>query len=425
MTTAIKKIGFLILGVLLLQFGLLRASYAYVEPVRPILTKPTLEELTNPDLPKRPGFKVEDIIFHSAVSTGVIIDPNIYLASQDTKFDVINLVETSFGVEIPLHENKISMDYQAQQYFFDHHDINNHLDQRVRGLLELNFTDYRVTLKEVFRNFTTLPGTDNTSRLKQDTNDVRVGVVHETDKFAFDVGYSNIVHHYYSDDVVFGPVTYKDRDSMLHLSDITVGYKILPKTSVTLENDYGFSEHRSSNSPDYYFDDILIGLKGELHKNLTTTFQAGYRYQYFEDSPIFYDDTVSKFICRGGVKYAFSDRDIFDLSMERSVDDSTYQNIPYYTTDFFGLSYTHVFTPKISSRAFGTYQRNMYPTETTEGQKTAKRIDNAYGAGVSLRYDIRRWLSTEIGYEFKEATSNFRTFSYNDNITTFKITAGF
>ena len=425
MIIAIKKMVFLVLCFLFLQFVLLRASYGYVEPTRSILSKSALDELTNPDLPKRTGFKVGDIIFHAAVSTSVILDPNIYLSSQDEKYDIINLVETSFGVEIPLQEHKISMDYLAQQYFFERYNINNHLDQRARGLLELNFTDYRVTLKETFRNFTSLPGSDNTDRLHEDTNNVRLGVVHETDKFAFDVGYSNIVQHYNSDDFIFGPVTYRDRDSMLHLSDITVGYKILPKTAITLENDYGFSTHRSSNSPDYYFDDILIGVKGDLHKNLSMNFQAGYRYQYFEDSPILYDETVSKFICRGVVKYAFSDKDLFDLNLERSVDDSTYKDITYYTTDFLGLSYTHVFTNKISSRVFGTYQRNMYPTETTEGSKTAKRIDNAYGAGLTLHYDIRRWLSTEIGYEFKEAVSNFQTFSYNDNITTFKITAGF
>ena len=111
--------------------------------------------------------------------------------------------------------------------------------------------------------------------------------------------------------------------------------------------------------------------------------------------------------------------------MERTVNDSTYSDVTYYTTDFVNLGYTHVFTDKISSRIYGSYQRNMYPTETTEGTKTAKRVDNACGAGISLHYDIRRWLSAEIGYEFKEAVGNFQTFSYNDNIATVKVTAGF
>jgi len=421
----IRKLGFLALGVLFLQLGSLSTAYGYVEPAKSILPKSTAGGLSNPDLPKRKGVEAGNIMFHSAISTGVTIDPNIYLSNQNEKYDIINTVEASFGVEIPLQEHKISLDYLAQQYFYERYNNNNHFDQRARGLLELNFTDYKVTLKDTYRKYESLPGEDNTSRLKQDDNDVRLGITHETDKFAFDAGYSNLVHHYFNDDAIFGVVTYKDRDAMLQVADISVGYKILPKTAIVLENDYGYATHKSDNSPDYYFDDILIGVKGELHKNLTTTLQAGYRYQYFNDSPILYDGTASKFICRGEVRYTFSDSDAFDLGVERTVNDSTYKDATYYTTNFVSLGYTHTFTEKLSSRIFGTYQRNMYPTETTEGAKTAKRIDNAYGLGASLHYDIRRWLSAEIGYEFKDAACNFNTFTYNDNIATFKVSAGF
>lgn len=425
MSKIIKKSGFLALGFLFLQLGSLSPAYGYVEPTKSILPQATTAGLSNPDLPKRKGVEVGDIIFHSAITTGVIIDPNVYLSNASEKYDIINTVDASFGIEIPLQEHRISLDYLGQEYFFERYNINNHFDQRVRGLLELNFTDYKVTLKDTYRKFESLPGVDNSSRLKQDDNSVRVGVTHETDKFAFDVGYSNLVHHYFNDNPTFGVVTYKDRDFMVHVSDISVGYKILPKTAIVLENDYGYATHRSDNSPDYYFNDTLIGVKGELHKNLTTTLQAGYRYQHFDDSPILYDETVSKFICRGGIKYTVTDNDVLDLGVQRTVNDSTYSNVTYYTTDFATLGYTHVFTDKISARAFGTYQRNMYPTATTEGTKTAKRIDNSFGAGVNLHYDIRRWLSAEIGYEFKEAVCNFDTFGYNDNIATVKVSAGF
>jgi Putative beta-barrel porin 2 len=424
MNKIISKPFFLILSVLALQFGL-SAAYGYVEPTREILPQNTTYGISNPDLPKRNGAKVGDVLFHSAISTSVIFDPNIYLSPQDEKYDIINLLEASFGLEIPFQEHKLSLEYLGQQYFFERYDINNHFDQQVRGLLELNFTDYKVTLRETYRKYETLPGLDTSGRITQDDNSMRLGVAHETDKFAFDVGYSNIVHHYFSDNPVFGPVTFSDRDSMLHVADVSVGYKIMPKTSIVLEDDYGFASYRSDNSPDYYFNDILVGVKGELHENLTTTLQAGWRYQYFDKSPFLYDGTVSKFICRGGIKYAFSGKDIFDLGVQRTVNDSTYADNTYYTTDFVSLGYTHAFTEKLSSRIFGTYQRNMYPTETTEGTKTAKRVDNSCGAGVNLHYDIRRWLSAEIGYEFKEAVGNFETFSYNDNIATIKVTAGF
>ena len=430
MKKVIIKLGFLVLGVLISQFGRLSPSYGYVEPTRAILPQSGVETgLTNPDLPRRKGIEVGEVVFHSAISTGVIIDPNIYLSNSSEKYDVITTVEASAGLEIPIQEHKISLDYLAQQYFFTRYNVNNHFDQRVRGLLELNFTDYKVTLGDTYKKYQSLPGTDTTGRTKEDDNSFRVGVIHETDKFAFDVGYSNLLHRYLRDDYVFGPVTFRDRNSMLHVADITVGYKIFPKTSINLENDFGYSYHTSKNSPDYYFDDVLIGVKGELLKNLTSTLQAGWRFQDFQDDTVLYDKSASKFIFRGGIEYKLSDRNIFDLGGERTTNDSTYANNTYYTTNFANLGYTHVFTEKLSSRVFGNYQRNMYPAETTEGAgagtKTAKRIDNSFGAGATLHYDIRRWLSAEAGYQFKEATSNFDTFAYNDNIFTFKVSAGF
>ena len=134
---------------------------------------------------------------------------------------------------------------------------------------------------------------------------------------------------------------------------------------------------------------------------------------------------ASTFIYRGGFKYTFSDRNILDLNLERTVNDSTYQNLPYYKSDFVGLGFTHVFTRKISARANASYQRNSYPADTTEQGETYKRRDDSGDVGLTLRYDIQRWLSAEVGYEYKKAVSNFKIYGYDDNIATLKVTAGF
>jgi hypothetical protein len=431
-----NSLRFIALGVFAVLWGYSGISYGYVEPVRPVLPNVTETGLTNPDLPNRKGvkeninwpFSTEDIgqiTWHTALTTGVSIDPNIYLSSQDAAYDIVYADTASLGVDIPIQKNKLSMDYQATDYRYERFHVNDHLDQRVRGLLDIDLTDYRLTVSEVFRNFEELPGTSNTSRVKQDTNDLRAGITRQTDKFGFDVGYTNAVHHYNSDTPIFGSLTYRDRSSEKNIVDMSVGYKLWPKTSIALEDDYGVSEYKSLNSPDYYFNDILLGVKGEIFNKLSGSFQPGYRYQYFKESPIMFDGTYSGFICRGALKYSMTDKDVFDASLIRSIEDSTYQNVTYYAANFFGLSYTHVFTPKITSRVFGTYQRNGYPTETTEGAKTATRCDNAFGGGFTIRYNIQRWLSAEFGYEYKKARSNFRTFDYEDNITSFKITAGF
>jgi hypothetical protein len=322
-------------------------------------------------------------------------------------------------------KHKLSMDYEAIENHYERYDINDSVSQRVRGLIDIELTDYRITFSDTFRNFTSLPGSETSSRLKQDTNDVRMGIMHQSDKFGFDAGYTNSVHHFYSDDIIFAPISYRDRSRMKHIADITVGYRYWQKIALVVEDDFGVADFNGPFSPDYYFNDLLFGLRGDIMKKLSTNFQAGYRYQYFKQSPFMFDDTISSFICRGGLKYSASDTNVFDLSVQRSFDDSNYQNLTYYAANFIGLNLTHVFTNKISGKFFGTYQRNDYPTATTEGAKTAKRHDNAYGAGFSVSYNIRRWLTAEIGYELKKARSNFRIFDYEDNLASFKVTAGF
>ncbi len=421
-----KRFGCVVVIVFAVFLGFCSFSYGYVEPVRKVLPNITETTLTNPDLTKRKGLDISNIVLHSALSTGFTIDPNIYLANQDEKYDIIYTEKASFGVEIPIKKKyTLSMDYEATEYHYERFYVNDHVDQRARGLINIDLTDYRLTLRDTFRNFTDLPGSTNTSRLKQDTNDMRLGLTRESGKFGFDFGYTNAIHHYYSTDIIAAPVTYKDRSSMRHVLDASVGCRLWPKTSVILENDFGVSDHESPNSPDYYFNDILLGIKGELWKKLSGSFLAGFRNQNFETSAVMFDKTFSGVVMRSSLRYAVSDKDLLNATITRSIEDSTYQSLTYYAANFFGLNFTHVFTNKITGQAFGTYQRNGYPTETTEGAKTAKRMDNAYGAGFSLKYDIHSWLSAELGYEFKKARSNFRTFDYEDNIATFKVTAGF
>jgi hypothetical protein len=87
------------LGALVIVFYFLTYcgfSYAYVEPVRRVLPKSTDILLTNPDLPQRKGLKLPisypfsseelgEIILHAAVSTGVTVDPNVYLVCPGRK----------------------------------------------------------------------------------------------------------------------------------------------------------------------------------------------------------------------------------------------------------------------------------------------------------------------------------------------------
>ena len=62
---------------------------------------------------------------------------------------------------------------------------------------------------------------------------------------------------------------------------------------------------------------------------------------------------------------------------------------------------------------------------TANGVTTKYRQDSLVGAATGLDYVIQPWLRTGIEYSFKQRTSNFRQFDYDDNKVSARITLQF
>ena len=122
---------------------------------------------------------------------------------------------------------------------------------------------------------------------------------------------------------------------------------------------------------------------------------------------------------------SFKIRNTIVLAVERANYESTYANMNYYTINMACLDYRRKLNNKITGGLFGYYQYHTYPGETTENGVTAKRYDEYFGGGASLRYDIQRWLSLEGRYEYRQKISMFDIFDYTDNIISLRGTGGF
>ncbi|MCK5013599.1 MAG: outer membrane beta-barrel protein, partial [Candidatus Omnitrophica bacterium] len=61
------------------------------------------------------------------------------------------------------------------------------------------------------------------------------------------------------------------------------------------------------------------------------------------------------------------------------------------------------------------YWFNKYPTETTEGAKTAKREDDLWEVGAGLSYKLPRRGTVDLDYTYTEKSSNFDTYDYKNN----------
>ncbi|GAG52787.1 unnamed protein product, partial [marine sediment metagenome] len=211
----------------------------------------------------------------------------------------------------------------------------------------------------------------------------------------------------------------------LNIIDAEIGYRILPKTTLLFEGYLGFLDYDSPLSSDSYYIETLLGLRGDLTSKLTVNLSGGLRHQDYESSDLTGSDDFTSFVARGGVDYYITDDDILNLSLERSIYESTYANMNYYNVNLISARYTHMFNNKISAGLFGSYQLNLYPGKSTEDGKTAKRYDHIFGTGCMVRYDIRKWISVELKYECLQRESRFSTFDYIDNLITIRGTVGF
>lgn len=384
-------------------------------------------ELTNPDLPNRKGVEISDVVtVHAAAKAVEVLDTNVFLSDSDTKFDAVTVLSPSFGVEIPFRDNTISADYEMSSYLYGTWNSQNHIDHQIRGLVDLNLTDYKITVKDNFRAFTDRAADENSLRLRRTYNAMRAGVAAEFERLGFDVGYTNRLEMYGSKDLAVASLTYEDKDRLINAVDLTVSYRFLPKTWFLVENDLGFVHYyNSSQVPGSWYDETLAGFKGEWFSKLDLDFKAGLRFQIYDNSDIIADKSYVGAVMRGGFNYHPTPRDTASLRLEKTIYESTYSTMNYYDMNQVGVTYRHTFTDKLSADLFGAYQLSLYPSATTENGSTGKRYDNFLTGGASVRYDMRKWASFEIRYEYRQKISKFDIYDYIDNATTFRGTVGF
>ena len=75
----------------------------------------------------------------------------------------------------------------------------------------------------------------------------------------------------------------------------------------------------------------------------------------------------------------------------------------------------HFLSERLILRVRGLGGLNEYPEDITVGTTTGEREDTFFEAGVALKYQMRRWMAFELGYNFLNLDSNFDEFDYTDN----------
>lgn len=382
-------------------------------------------------LPHREGVKVGGAILHAALTSGVNFDSNVFLADEGERSDTIALVTPSVGVEVPMQDNRLSVEYEAGFSFFNQLNEQDHLDHRVRALLGINLTDFKILVDDVYRRFTNRAGSTEIgsagTRTREEQNKADLSIGAEFDKLAYKATYTNKMRRFLDKNrALFGIMNYDDKNSVAQIGNLEVIYAIQPKTSILGDFSAGVVDYDSDLVPNSYLIEFMPGLKSNWTQNLKMDVRIGGRYQNYETSTFMFDGDFFGVVGRGEAEYSLTDDDTFLITAERTIRESIYQNVNYYNVNTAGLAYTHKFSDKLKANWFFDWQMNIYPTETTENGLTARRKDHIYRTGLSFTYEPQNWLAFEIGIEHRVRDSiKFPTLDYTDDVASFQATVGF
>lgn len=362
------------------------------------------------------GIKLWDVVtlrptFRSAEQ----FDSNVFLDHRNAKHDWISTVDAGTDVEMKLGDVLLNGSYLFNMNLFAEHENQNNYNHTVIGNIDWELTNYGIIVKDIYKHFSDRAGTENTSRISRQNNILSADfVANKFEKLAFDVGYDFVVEDYLSNEIEAAGTDYSEaEDRFEHTLRGEVSYKFLPKTSVLAEADFGLIDYFNSFHSDSYFIQPLLGLRGELLHDLTTEIKGGVRYQDYDRST---DRDFISGVVKGTLTKNFGEKDTLMFNVERVALPSTYRQLNYYTRNYAAFGYLHQFNDKWAANLSAAYQFSSYPKKTTEGGITAKRYDNLYLGSGSVTYNIQKWLSAELKYQYMQKDSRFENFNYIDNV---------
>jgi hypothetical protein len=339
-------------------------------------------------------------------------DDNILLTNTDKIQDFIWVISPGILIELPGNHYTARIGYRADILeYTDNTDLNTvHHNALVDGQynfpwnLSLRLSD-RFIITDDFAGF---PVPELTQLVERTENTLDAGANYTLrERYSFDANFRWFL------------VDYDAPEENLNRQDYTgtgtFFYRFLPKTSVLGELDYvvvRYDDAASAAVRDSEGWRFWLGLKGDVTAKTTLLVKAGWEWKNY-DSPLVKD--WDGLIVEGNIIWKYREPSEVRVFGGRANVESTFEGQLYYVSNYAGVEVRHFLSERLVLRVRGLGGVNDYPEDSTVGTKTAQREDVFFEAGVSLKYQMKKWLAFEIGYNYLDLNSNFNEFSYTDN----------
>lgn len=338
---------------------------------------------------------------------------NILLAPRDELSDFIWTISPGVTVELPGRRWALRLGYRADIIRYTDHSELDTVDHTVQAAGQATFGRLNLSVTDEFKvteNFAGFPVPELTTRVERHENLLRTeGEYRVADRWSVGAHYNFLLVDYVSG------AQFDELDRQDHTIGATVFYRVAPKTSVLAEYDYQIIRYdldtvAADRDSDSHF--FLVGVKGDLTAKTSATVKAGYQIKDY-DNPARKDFDGP--VVEAEVIWKYREPSQLRVYAGRANLESTFQGNNYYIATYGGVELRHYITSVLLLTARGLVGTNDYPETVTVGTETRERDDTFYEAGLSLRYQIRRWLAVELAYQFLRRDSNFSDFDYTNN----------
>ncbi len=196
--------------------------------------------------------------------------------------------------------------------------------------------------------------------------------------------------------------------------------RLHPKTWGFFRYHYGerdYYTHRGlvtdSNDSDFDYHRVNVGLMWDADAKLDGELNVGYQWKSYDNSTDVngnpYDDE-NTWIAETLLSYEAGPTTALGLGLVRALRDAGGDTNEYYEDTGISLNVEQLLIEKLILNVGGIYSNQDYNVFRSQ-----KREDDNYKVKIGLDYQIRDWLSTQIGYQYWEKDSDQEAYDFTDN----------
>jgi len=360
-----------------------------------------------------PGLKLSPFL-----SERVDYETNVFQVPSHSQSDEIFRTIPGFVGDYTFGPHSLSGGYRAEILRYVHLTNQDTVNHIAAAQLTLDFPKTLLNFREDFIRTNQPPTTELTGPIESNTNTLKASAEYRiTSRLSTGLAYSWIDQRF--DQNSIGDLINRDE----HLVVASVFWKFIPRADVGLNYGIERTIFVTATDRDYTLQRPMISLRGDITPKVATTFRFGWEIRNPDSSS---QPSGSNFFMGGDWIYKPTERTLITLSTDRSFQESTFGNTPFYTTTAAQLVAQHQLLPKLSIGARLGGGRNDYSTKETEVNGTsAFRRDWFMVAGGNIEYAIQRWLRVGLEYLRTSRTSNFNQFDFVDEKVTGRVTLQF